>query len=312
MQLDDLKLILKVAEFKSITLAAAKLDMRTATASAAIKRVEAALGVDLFVRTTRHLRLSAAGERYIPQCEQALVVLENARQNLKGEHDEIEGELRVVLSSDLGRNLVIPWIDEIMDKYPKVSLRAHISDSNIDFYRDSVDIALRYGSPSDTNVYGFKICNVPRLLCATKEYVQQHGNPQHPDELSQHQGLFYQLQDIINNVWEFTDGETKFKVKMDGSRAANDGDLVRRWCVAGKGIAVKSALDIADDLLNDRVITLMPGYQHTCGELWLICPSRQSITPAVRLLRDVCRDKANTTLTKLVDRGILEGSVLDN
>lgn len=312
MQLDDLKLILKVAEFKSITLAAAKLDMRTATASAAIKRVEAALGIDLFVRTTRHLRLSAAGERYIPQCEQALVVLENARQNLKGEHDEIEGELRVALSSDLGRNLVIPWIDEIMDKYPKVSLRAHISDSNIDFYRDSVDIALRYGSPSDTNVYGFKICNVPRLLCATKEYVQQHGNPQHPDELSQHQGLFYQLQDIINNVWEFTDGETKFKVKMDGSRAANDGDLVRRWCVAGKGIAVKSALDIADDLLNDRVITLMPGYQHTCGELWLICPSRQSITPAVRLLRDVCRDKANTTLTKLVDRGILEGSVLDN
>ncbi|MCQ8876458.1 LysR family transcriptional regulator [Pseudoalteromonas shioyasakiensis] len=311
MQLDDLKLILKVAEFKSITLAAAKLDMRTATASAAIKRVEAALGIDLFVRTTRHLRLSAAGERYIPQCEQALAVLENARQNLKGEHDEIEGELRVALSSDLGRNIVIPWIDEIMDKYPKVSLRAHISDSNIDFYRDSVDIALRYGSPSDANVYGFKICNVPRLLCATKEYVQQHGNPQHPDELSQHQGLFYQLQDIINNVWEFTDGDTKFKVKMDGIRASNDGDLVRRWCVAGKGIAVKSALDIADDLLNDRVITLMPGYQHTCGELWLICPSRQSITPAVRLLRDACREKATRLLQQLVDKGVLAKSALE-
>lgn len=312
MQIDDLKLILKVAEFKSITLAAAKLDMRTATASAAIKRVEAALGVDLFVRTTRHLRLSAAGERYIPQCEQALAVLENARQNLKGEHDEIEGELRVALSSDLGRNLVIPWIDEIMDSYPKVSLRAHISDSNIDFYRDSVDIALRYGSPSDANVYGFKICNVPRLLCATKDYVQQFGSPKHPDDLNQHQGLFYQLQDIINNVWEFTDGDTKYKVKMDGSRASNDGDLVRRWCVAGKGLAVKSALDIADDLLNDRVVTLMPGYQHTCGELWLICPSRQSITPAVRLLRDVCRTKAKATLSLLVEKGILEHSVLKN
>lgn len=311
MQLDDLKLILKVAEFKSITLAAAKLDMRTATASAAIKRVEAALGIDLFVRTTRHLRLSAAGERYIPQCEQALGVLENARQNLKGEHDEIEGELRVALSSDLGRNLVIPWIDEIMDTYPKVSLRTHISDSNIDFYRDSVDIALRYGSPNDANMYGFKICNVPRLLCATKEYVQQYGSPQHPDDLNQHQGLFYQLQDIINNVWEFTDGDTKYKVKMDGIRASNDGDLVRRWCVAGKGIAVKSALDIADDLLNDRVITLMPGYQHTCGELWLICPSRQSITPAVRLLRDTCREKATRLLQQLVDKGVLAKSALE-
>ncbi|KAF7766161.1 hypothetical protein PUND_a1944 [Pseudoalteromonas undina] len=311
MQIDDLKLILKVAEFKSITLAAAKLDMRTATASAAIKRVEAALGVDLFVRTTRHLRLSVAGERYIPQCEQALAVLENARQNLKGEHDEIEGELRVALSSDLGRNLVIPWIDEIMDKYPSVSLRTHISDSNIDFFRDSVDIALRYGSPSDANVYGFKICNVPRLLCATKDYVQQFGSPQHPDDLAQHHGLFYQLQDIINNVWEFTDGQKKYKVKMQGRRASNDGDLVRRWCVAGKGLAVKSALDIADDLLNDRVITLMPGYQHTCGELWLICPSRQSITPAVRLLRDVCREKATRLLQQLVDKGVLAKSALE-
>ncbi|MCK8128616.1 LysR family transcriptional regulator [Pseudoalteromonas sp. 2CM39R] len=311
MQIDDLKLILKVAEFKSITLAAAKLDMRTATASAAIKRVEAALGVDLFVRTTRHLRLSVAGERYIPQCEQALAVLENARQNLKGEHDEIEGELRVALSSDLGRNLVIPWIDEIMDKYPSVSLRTHISDSNIDFFRDSVDIALRYGSPSDANVYGFKICNVPRLLCATKDYVQQFGSPQHPDDLAQHHGLFYQLQDIINNVWEFTDGQKKYKVKMQGRRASNDGDLVRRWCVAGKGLAVKSALDIADDLLNDHVITLMPSYQHTCGELWLICPSRQSITPAVRLLRDVCREKATRLLQQLVDKGVLAKSALE-
>jgi DNA-binding transcriptional LysR family regulator len=312
MQIDDLKLILKVAEFKSITLAAAKLDMRTATASAAIKRVEAILGVDLFVRTTRHLRLSAAGERYIPQCEQAITILEQARQNLKGEHDEIEGELRVALSSDLGRNLVIPWIDEIMDSYPKVSLRTHISDSNVDFYRDSVDIALRYGSPNDANVYGFKICNVPRLLCATKEYVQQYGDPQHPDDLTQHQGLFYQLQDIINNVWEFTDGQNKYKVKMQGKRASNDGDLVRRWCVAGKGLAVKSALDIADDLLNDRVVTLMPGYQHTCGELWLICPSRQSITPAVRLLRDACREKARTIISQLIDKGVLEHSVLDD
>ncbi|MBB1506971.1 LysR family transcriptional regulator [Pseudoalteromonas sp. SG41-1] len=312
MQIDDLKLILKVAEFKSITLAAAKLDMRTATASAAIKRVESTLGIDLFVRTTRHLRLSAAGERYIPQCEQAIAILEQARQNLKGEHDEIEGELRVALSSDLGRNLVIPWIDEIMDSYPKVSLRTHISDSNVDFYRDSVDIALRYGSPTDANVYGFKICNIPRLLCATPDYIKRYGAPMHPDDLAQHQGLFYQLQNIINNVWEFTNGQKKYKVKMQGKRASNDGDLVRRWCVAGKGLAVKSALDIADDLLNDRVVTVMNNYQHTCGELWLICPSRQSITPAVRLLRDICREKTRTMISQLIDKGILEPSVLEN
>ena len=69
MLLEDLNVVLKVAEFRSITAAAASLDMRTATASAALKRVESSLGVDLFVRTTRHLRLSAAGERYLPHCQ---------------------------------------------------------------------------------------------------------------------------------------------------------------------------------------------------------------------------------------------------
>ena len=85
MLLEDLQVILKVAEFRSITAAATHLNMRTATASAAVKRVEASLGVELFVRTTRQLRLSKAGERYIPQCEQAMQLLDSAKQNMQ--HD---------------------------------------------------------------------------------------------------------------------------------------------------------------------------------------------------------------------------------
>jgi len=233
MLLEDLQVVLKVAEFRSITAAATNLDMRTATASAALKRVERALGVELFIRTTRHLRLSSAGERYIPQCEQALLMLDQARQNMKDDLDIVDGELRIALSSDLGRNLVIPWFDEFMETYPNVSLKINISDSNIDFYRDSVDIALRYGSPNDANLYGFKICNVPALLCATQEYLDKNGTLHHPHDLPSHNGLFYQLYDIIHDVWVFSDGGTEYKIKMSGNRASNDGDLVRRWCVAG-------------------------------------------------------------------------------
>lgn len=109
------------------------------------------------------LRLSSAGDRYIPQCEQALEVLKHAKQNIKNEQDIVDGDLRIALSSDLGRNLAISWLDEFMEKHPKLQLRVSISDSNIDFYRDSADIALRYGSPTDTNLYGFKICDVPGL-----------------------------------------------------------------------------------------------------------------------------------------------------
>ncbi len=311
MLLEDLQVILKVAEFRSITAAATHLNMRTATASAAVKRVEATLGVELFIRTTRHLRLSSAGERYIPQCEQALLMLEQANQKIKDDLDIVDGELRISISSDLGRNVVIPWLDEFMTTYPGVSLSVNLSDSKIDFYRDSVDIAIRYGSPSDASLYGFKICNVPRLLCASPDYIKNHEMPAHPHDLVGHNGLFYQLYDITHDVWEFSKGETPFKIKMNGNRASNDGDVVRRWCVAGKGLAVKSSLDMAEDLFAGRVKNIMTGYEARPTELWLIFPGRQLITPAARLLRDMLKEKTRTILLKLIDKGLVETTTLD-
>lgn len=310
MLLEDLQVVLKVADFRSITAAATSLDMRTATASAALKRVERALGAELFVRTTRQLRLSSAGERYIPQCKQALLMLNQARQNMKDDLEIVDGELRISLSSDLGRNLVTPWLDEFMETYSNVSLRSHISDSNIDFYRDSVDIAVRYGSPNDANLYGFKICNVPGLLCATQKYLDTHGTPKHPHDLPLHNGLFYQLYDKTHDVWEFSQGGTEYKIKMSGNRASNDGDLVRRWCVAGKGLAVKSCLDMSADVLSGKVVNVMPEFKPRSTELWIVCPSRQSITPAVRLLRDNFKEKSKAILKQLNENGIIDDSVL--
>ena len=310
MQLEDLQVVLKVAEFRNITAAAASLDMRTTTASAALKRVEATLGAELFSRTTRQLRLSSAGERYLPMCEQALLMLDQARQNMKDELDVVEGELRITMSSDLGRNLIIPWLDEFMETYPDVSLRSHISDSNLDFYRDSVDIALRYGGPTDTNLYGFKICNVPALLCASPPYLDRHGTPRHPHDLTSHNGLFYQLYDITYDVWAFSKDGKEYKIKMSGNRASNDGDLVRRWCVAGRGVAVKSCLDMSADLISGKVVSLMPAFKHPQTELWLVLPSRQSITPASRLLRDMLREKTRGVLKQLIEKGVLNDGVL--
>jgi len=305
MVLEDLNVILKVAEFRSITAAAESLDMRTATASAAIKRVERVLGVELFIRTTRHLRLSIAGERYIPNCQQAMQMLDLAKQNVKDDLDIIDGELRISVPSDLGRNLILPWLDEFMEVHTGVSVKLHISDSNIDFYRDPVDVALRYGSPNDVNLYGFKICNVPRVVCATPEYLERFGVPQHPNDLINHNSLLYQLHDIIHDVWQFSHQEESIKVKVQSDRSSNDAELVRRWCVNSKGIAAKSSLDMSQDLLNERVVPLLAEFSPKPTELWLVCPSRQTITPAVRLLREHIKGKCMDVLTQLVDKRIL-------
>lgn len=113
----------------------------------------------------------------------------------------------------------------------------------------------------------------------------------HPHDLVSHNKLFYQPYDIINDVWTFTRNDTEYKVKMSGNRASNDGDLVRRWCVAGKGLAVKSCLDMSNDLLSGKVVNVMPEFETRSTEPWLVCPGRQSITPAVRLLRDSLESK---------------------
>ena len=304
MLLDDLNVVIKVAEFRNITAAATHLNMRTATASAAVKRVEQALGAELFVRTTRSLRLSSAGERFLPTCEQAMLMLTNAKQNLKGDTGIIEGELRLGLSSDLGRNVVAPWLDDFMDEHDKVSVKLNLNDSNIDFYRDPIDLALRYGSPDDANVYGFKICDVPRLLVASPSYIARHGAPENLEDLQLHNGLFYQLHDKVYNEWELLHQGKPLKIKMHGNRTANDGEMVRRWAVAGKGVAVKSGLDICDDITNGRLITLLPDYQPKPTQLWLICPSRQSITPAVRLLRDMLKARCAECLVRLKEASV--------
>jgi DNA-binding transcriptional LysR family regulator len=234
------------------------------------------------------------------------------RMELKGRDLKVyvDGELRIAVSSDLGRNLVAPWLDEFVETYPQVSLKLNISDSPIDFYRDSVDIALRYGSPDDANLYGFKICNTPGVLCATQDYLDKHGTPTHPHDLPAHEGLFYQLNDIVYDVWTFSKDEQEFKIKMSGGRASNDGDMVRRWCAAGKGLAVKSCLDVAADLLAGNVVNVIPEYRPRTTELWLICPSRQLLTPATRLLRDMLKKKCITILQQLIKNGFIDKKFL--
>ncbi|WP_367103770.1 LysR substrate-binding domain-containing protein [uncultured Psychrobacter sp.] len=107
------------------------------------------------------------------------------------------------------------------------------------------------------------------------------------------------LYDKTHDVWEFTRGQQTYQVKMNGNRVSNDGDLVKRWCIEGKGLAVKTCLDFSNDILAGRLIHIMTEYQAKQNELWLICPSRQSITPAVRLLRDTLREKCTELISRL-------------
>ena len=251
MKIADLQVLLKVAELQSITAAANQLDMSSSAASVSLKRIEQALGAQIFVRTTRQIRLTPEGERYLPLCQQALDLLQQGQVLIHEEQQSISGEVRIAVSSEMGRNLMRVLLNNIMDKHSEVTLRLQASDSRADFYRDGIDVALRAltkEAAQELNLYGFKICNIAHVLCASPEYIKKHGEPLTPDDLLNHNALLYKLYEVVHDGWELYNDNQKYKVKMSSDRAVNDGDIVRRWCVDGTGIAKKSAIDVAEDL----------------------------------------------------------------
>ncbi|ATC83609.1 LysR family transcriptional regulator [Pseudoalteromonas agarivorans] len=308
MKIADLQVLLKVAELQSITAAANQLDMSSSAASVSLKRIEQALGAQIFVRTTRQIRLTPEGERYLPLCQQALDLLQQGQVLIHEEQQSISGEVRIAVSSEMGRNLMRVLLNNIMDKHSEVTLRLQASDSRADFYRDGIDVALRAltkEAAQELNLYGFKICNIAHVLCASPDYIKKHGEPLTPDDLLNHNALLYKLYEVVHDGWELYNDNQKYKVKMSSDRAVNDGDIVRRWCVDGTGIAKKSAIDVAEDLLAGRLKRLMPDYKIPLTEMWLVLPSRQLITPAIRLIRDELKHTISRLRKNLIAQGII-------
>jgi DNA-binding transcriptional LysR family regulator len=291
MNTSDLSLFIRIAETGSITESAKQLGISTPAASSALKRLEIQLDVQLFIRTTRQLRITAQGEKFLFHCRQALESLE---QGVISAHEllgNIKGELRFSVSSDLGRNIVSPWLDEMMDKHPSLSIDLNVSDTLSNFFLDQVDVALRYGKPEDSTMVAFHIATINRITCASPSYLSEYGEPSHPEDLRQHNCLLYRLDGRLFNNWEYTNNSGNYRIKVSGNRVSNDTDIVRRWAITGRGIAYRSQIDISSDLSDKRLIQLLPEFQSPPVELYLLCPSRKQVTPAVIAFREMLREK---------------------
>jgi DNA-binding transcriptional LysR family regulator len=284
-RLSDLELFVSTAESGSLSSAARRLDISPARASASIKRLEETLGGQLFVRSTRSLRLTVEGEAFLAYCRIALQALSDGREAVAPGYT-FQGILQLSIPSDLGRNVILPLIDDFKSRHPLPQIRLLCSDRVSDIYRHPVDFAIRYGKQPDSGLIALPIApDNRRVLCAAPSYIRRYGIPVHPSDLEQHNCLTYMLSDCVYNRWNFyRDGMTAM-VQVRGDLSADDGDVVRRWAVAGHGIAYKSALDVVADLREGRLIRLCADWEGEPVPLNLICTDRRQLSPAVQLLR---------------------------
>lgn len=283
--ISDLSLFAHTARLGSITAAAQHLQITVATASAALKRLEQQLGCLLFIRSTRHLKLTTEGELYLQHCQNALAALELGAQALQQTRQEHSGVLRLAAPSDLGRNWLLPLLDVLQQQFPQLKLRLELADRVAGLRHESVDVALRYGSAHDPSMVVLPIAQVPRVICASPAYLQRMGTPSSALELSSHNALLYHIDDRPYDRWQFQTEQGLITVNVSGNRMSNDADLVRRWCVAGHGIALKSMLDMAADLKHGHVVALTHLTPSPPLQLSLVCASRHQISAPVQQLR---------------------------
>ncbi|WP_312763545.1 LysR family transcriptional regulator [Stutzerimonas balearica] len=287
LRIDDLQLFVRTADSGSLSAAARGLDVSPAVASAALKRLEASLGARLFVRSTRSLRLTAEGEAYLLHARAALASLHEGAQALAGGREAISGVLQLSAPSDFGRNVLLPWLDEFQASHPQLQLRLLLGDGLTDLFRQPVDLVLRYGEPQDSSLVALPVAaGNHRVLCASPAYLQRHGAPQRLDELAGHNCLRFMLAGRVHDRWCFQAERRALTVQVSGDRVSDDADVVRRWALAGLGLAYKSWLDIADDVAAGRLQVLLPELGGEPAPLNLLCAHRAQLSQPVRLLRE--------------------------
>lgn len=143
----DLEVFVRTADTGSLSAAARSLGLSPAAASIALKRLETRLGSRLLARSTRSMRLTEEGRRYLDSVREALATLAEGEQALRQQSHGLTGLLQLAAPSDFGRNVVLGWLDAFKLEHPNIRLQLMLNDSNADLFRETVDIALRFGVP---------------------------------------------------------------------------------------------------------------------------------------------------------------------
>jgi DNA-binding transcriptional LysR family regulator len=296
----ELRLLIECARGGSLTAASREMGITPAAASAMLKKLEARLGVRLAERSTRALRLTAAGERLRDYAQRALELLDEGVALVSEGGDgaggkgrdgtALRGRIRVSASSDLTRRIVLPLLDGFLDRHPGVELQLSVGDALQDVVRDEVDLALRYGELADSRLVARKLHDGRRLLVASPDYLKRHGWPAHPSALTQHECIRFKIGDRLEREWRFWRRDAlqapPLDVTVQGRRSADDGGIAHQWALEGRGLTYKSELDVRDTLASGALVEVLPEWVGRPMPLHALMPSQRFLPQRLKALVD--------------------------
>jgi DNA-binding transcriptional LysR family regulator len=266
-ELESIRTFVAVAEHRSFTGAARQLGMTPASVTRTISALEDRLGVQLLLRTTRHVSLTSAGAVYAARVAPLAAALTHAAEETRELHGVTSGLIRVSAPMSLGLKVLPAVLSQFAALHPHTHVALTLSDSFVDIVAEDYDLAIRIsGPPSDKSTVWRKICKVPRMLVAAPAYLRAVGTPQTPDDLAGLACLSYGAQ-ARGEVWELSKSQAHRSHKAKGGFSANNGDLLAQLAVNGEGIALLPRFILEAELQAGKLVPILADW--SAPDIWL-------------------------------------------
>ncbi|MGR9088199.1 MAG: LysR family transcriptional regulator [Gammaproteobacteria bacterium] len=286
--LGSIELFCLCAESGSFSTAAVKAGLSPPAVSRTIGRLERRLGVKLFIRTTRSMNLTEAGERYFRQCRQALAQLSDAERELAGAQLNPQGTIRISIPTPLGHRYVLPLLPEFRRLYPDVRIIVHLSNRNIDFIGDGYDLAIRMRTPPVSELIARPIANASLMVAATPEYLQRAGRPLTLEELNDHDCIQFLLPSSGQPVpWLFVREGREIEIATMGGISLVE-DLLGCVTLALNhgGLLQTYRFIIEEELRQHRLVEVLQTYSGRSRPISLLYPKNAYLPSKLRVFID--------------------------
>lgn len=273
--------LVHVVEAGSFSGAARRLNVGQPCVSKVVAQLEAELGVQLLLRSNRGLAPTESGLAYYQGARSALEAAAEADSNARGATASMDGRLVVSTPVTFARLHVMPHVQRFLDQHPQLKLDVVLDDRNIDLLEEGVDVALRLGALSDSAMTARRIGRSARAVLATPAYLARHGEPQHPEELAQHQSIVYNRAGS-GVACMFQCGEMQEPVTLQGRMRVSAAEGVRAAVLADMGVAVASEWMFAPELANGQVRRVLADWSLPAMDLWAVFPSGRKASAKAR------------------------------
>ncbi|WP_394150143.1 LysR family transcriptional regulator [Vibrio maritimus] len=283
MNIEYLKLFVRLAATNNISLAGQELGLSPAVSSAHISKLEQALGVRLVHRTTRKVSLTEEGVAFLPHAEEVLSTVETARASVGVGSTTPSGTLRVTAPASFGRLHIVPALKGFLTQYPELTIDFRFSDNIVDLVEGGFDVAIRDAELKDSTLIARKLATDRRIVCASPEYLSKFGTPETPSELSNHQCV----QLVGLESWTFVTSQGKETIKTKGVLRTDNGDAMRDACIDGLGLAINSTWSVYKQLKEGTLVQVLEDYPLDSDvAIWVVYPSSRLLAPKVRAFID--------------------------